>query len=95
MDEMQVIGYAVTTIITLGAFVVVIQRFTQPIGELRLAIQKLIDTIDTLKSDNATQNKRIERHGKEIDNLTAVNIIHRDGLPLPDINSFSESEKIT
>jgi prefoldin subunit 5 len=69
MDEMQVIGYAVTTIITLGAFVVVIQRFTQPIGELRLAIQKLIDTIDTLKSDNATQNKRIERHGEEIDNL--------------------------
>lgn len=69
MDEMQVIGYAVTTIITLGAFVAVIQRFTQPIGELRLAIQKLIDTIDTLKTDNATQNKRIERHGEEIDNL--------------------------
>lgn len=69
MDEMQLIGYAVTAVITLGAFVVVINRFTQPINELKIVIQKLMDCIESLKTDNATQNRRIERHGEEIDKL--------------------------
>ena len=69
MNEMQLIGYAVTAIITLGGFIAVIQRFTQPINELRIAIQKLIDNIDAIKSDNQTQHKRIDEHGQQIDRL--------------------------
>lgn len=69
MDEMQLIGYAVTAIITLGGFIAVIQRFTQPINELRIAIQKLIDNIDTIKSDNQTHGKQIDEHGKAITKL--------------------------
>lgn len=69
MDEMNFLGYAVTAAITLGAFIAVIQKFTQPINELRVVMQKLNDNIDALKSDNATQSKRLDRHGEKIDNL--------------------------
>ena len=69
MNEAQVIGYAVSVIITLGAFVAVIQKFTQPINELKIVIQKLNDNIDALKTDSINQNRRIEKHGEEIENL--------------------------
>ena len=69
MDEMQLIGYAVTAIITLGGFIAVIQRFTQPINELRIAIQKLIDNIDTIKSDNQMHGKQLDEHNKAIADL--------------------------
>lgn len=69
MDEMQFLGYLITAIITLGAFVAVIQKLTQPINDLKVVIQELRDCISSLKNDNATQNRRIEEHGKEIDEL--------------------------
>lgn len=69
MGEAEILGYAVTVVITLGAFIAVIQKFTQPINDLRVVIQKLNDNIDALKSDNANQTKRIDKHGEEIDQL--------------------------
>ena len=69
MDEMQVLGYAVTAIITLGAFITVIQKFTQPINELRVVMQKLNDNIDALKNDNTAHDKRLDKHGEQIDKL--------------------------
>ena len=69
MDDVQFIGYLVSAIITLGGFIAVIMKFIQPINDLRIVIQKLNDTIDALKSDNDTQNKRIEKHGEQIDDL--------------------------
>lgn len=69
MDEMQTLGYAITVVITLGSFIAVIQKFTQPINELKVVIQKLNDNIDALKNDNATQSKRLDRHGEKIENL--------------------------
>ena len=68
-DSMQFMGYLVSAIITLGGFIAIIMKFIQPINDLRVVIQKLNDTIDTLKSDNASQNKRIEKHGEQIDSL--------------------------
>lgn len=69
MNETQFLGYAVTAIITLGAFIAVIQKLTQPINDLKVVIQELRDCISALKTDNATQNQRIEEHGKEINDL--------------------------
>lgn len=69
MDEMQVLGYAVTAIITLGAFIAVIQKFTTPINELRVVMQKLNDNIDMLKNDNAAHDKMLDKHGEQIDKL--------------------------
>ena len=69
MDEIQFLGYLITALITLGSFIAVIMKFVQPINELRVVIQKLNDNIDSLKKDNADQNKRIDRHGERIDQL--------------------------
>jgi outer membrane murein-binding lipoprotein Lpp len=68
-EEALIIGYAVLAVITLGSFVALVLKFTQPINELRVVIQKLNDNIDTLKNDTITHDKRIEKHGQEIDKL--------------------------
>lgn len=69
MEDTQFLGYLVMAIITLGGFVTVIQKFTQPINDLKVVIQELRDCISSIKDDNAKQNHRIEEHGKEIDKL--------------------------
>ena len=69
MGEEQFLGYLITGFITLGGFVAVIMKFIQPINDLRVVIQKLNDTIDTLKSDNSAQSKRLDKHGDQIDKL--------------------------
>lgn len=86
MNEVQILGYAITAIITLGAFISVVQKFTQPINELKIVIQELRDCISSLKNDNATQNRRIEKHGEEIDRLkdrvgtieTKIDMYHKE-----------------
>lgn len=69
MDNIQFIGTLISAVITLGAFVTIIMKFIQPINDLRIVIQKLNDIIDSLKKDNDTQNRRIEKHGEQIDKL--------------------------
>ena len=69
MDQTTMIGSVVLVIITLGSFITVISKFTQPINELKVVIQELRDCINTLRSDNAIHNKRLDRHGNEIDEL--------------------------
>ena len=69
MDNIQFIGTLISAVITLGAFVAIIMKFIQPINDLRIVIQKLNDTIYSLKKDNDTQNRRIEKHGEQIDKL--------------------------
>ena len=69
MDEMQIIGIVVSAIITLGSFIAVIMKFTQPINDLRIVIQKLNDNIDSMKKDSDSHEKRITKHGEEIDKL--------------------------
>lgn len=69
MDNMQFMGYLVSAVITLGGFVAVIMKFIQPINDLRVVIQKLNDNIDALKNDNTKQSQRLDKHGKQIDDL--------------------------
>ena len=69
MGEMEFLGYFVGAAITLVGFIAVIIKFTQPINDLRVVIQKLNDKIDTLTSDNKSHEERITQHGKEIDKL--------------------------
>ena len=86
MEETQFLGYLITAVITLGAFVAVIQKLTQPINDLKVVIQELRDCISSLKTDNATQNRRLDDHGKDIDDLkdrmtkaeTKINLYHTD-----------------
>lgn len=74
MDEAQFLGYLVMAVVTLGAFMLVVNRMTQPINDLKVVIQELRDCISSIKEDNAIQNRRIEEHGKQIDDLrTRIN----------------------
>lgn len=86
MDEYQFLGYLVTAIITLGGFIAVITKFTQPINDLRVVIQKLNDSIDTLKNTDNQHTKQIEQHDQKIEKLdhrvgkleTRVDMYHND-----------------
>ena len=86
MEGTQFLGYLVTAVITLGSFVAVIQKLTQPINDLKVVIQELRDCISSLKTDNATQNRRLDEHGKDIDDLkdrmtkaeTKINMYHHN-----------------
>ena len=68
MEELQFLGEAIKTIITLGAFIAVIVKFIQPINELRIVIQKLNDNIDSIKRDNEDHEKRISRNSDKLGN---------------------------
>lgn len=69
MNEAQFVGNVVLTLITLGSFVAIINKFTQPINELKIVIEKLNSCIEHIKEDEEVQNKRLEKHGIEIDDL--------------------------
>lgn len=86
MDELQFLGYLITAIVTLGGFIAVITKFTQPINDLRVVIQKLNDSIDTLKNTDNQHTKKIEQHDQKIEKLDhrvgdlehKVDLYHRD-----------------
>ena len=69
MDDVILIGYAVTAVVVLGGFIGVIMKFTQPINDLRVVIQKLNDKIDSMIEDANELKTRVGEHGKEIDAL--------------------------
>lgn len=66
MDTNTFLGYAISAVVTLGAFIAVIMKFVQPINDLRIVIQKLNDNIDVVKRDNEDQSKRIDDHDKTL-----------------------------
>lgn len=87
MDEAQLIGYAVLAIISLGGFLLVVQRFTQPINDLMIAIQELRAFIATLREDAAKKDRRLDSLDADVDDLqdrvgrieTKMQLYHKDG----------------
>ena len=80
MDNAQIVGYLVVGVITLGSFFGVVSKFTKPIkdiedkftksiNDLTLVMQELKIAINSLKESNNLVNKRLEKHGDEIDRL--------------------------
>ncbi|MFR7589854.1 MAG: hypothetical protein ACLUVC_00275 [Longibaculum sp.] len=79
MLQEQLIGNTVLIIITLGSFITVIQKFTQPIQELKIVIQELKDCIVVLRNDNEIQNQRIQKHDQQIDEIKIkMNCLDKD-----------------
>ena len=58
MDQAQIIGYVIMAILELAAFVAVIVKFTQPINELRIVIQKLNDNFESMKATSENHEAR-------------------------------------
>ena len=69
MEQSQIIGYVVLAAITLGSFVTMINRITQPINELRIVIQELKDCIKDITKENAFHAQRLDRHRTQIETL--------------------------
>ena len=86
MEETQFLGYLIIAVVTLGSFIGVIMKFTQPINDLRVVIQKLNDNIESLKQNNDAQNKRLDSHDNQIDKLdrrvgkieTKIDLFHKN-----------------
>lgn len=86
MNEMEALGLVLVSIVTLGGFITIVTKFTQPITELKLVIQKLNDIIENIKADHVNLERRLAEHGKEIDRLatkvekmeTRMDFYHKD-----------------
>lgn len=70
MNEALIIGYLVLAVITLGAFVAVIMKFVQPINELRIVVQKLLDRLESTEKNDVVRDERIKKHGEELNKLS-------------------------
>ena len=89
MDQAQMIGYFIIAAGAVISFILSVNKltdkFTEPMNELKLAIQKLSDSINNLLKDMDTLNLRVSQHGKNIDDLnlkikeieTKVNMYHK------------------
>lgn len=71
MSEAEILGYIVLAVITLGAFVAVVFKFTQPVNDLRVVIQELRDCINSINKEKDRQNERLNTHAKHLDDITA------------------------
>ena len=69
MGQAELIGTGVIVLGTLITFIISVQKFTQPINDLRLEIQKLNDTIESLHKDTQQHANRLDRHRAEIEDL--------------------------
>jgi hypothetical protein len=86
MNEMQILGYVITALITLGSFIAIIMKFIQPVNELRIMIQKLNDAIDNFVKEGVRRDHRLDQHGRDIDELkgdvntlkTKMDLYHHD-----------------
>ena len=86
MNEMEFLGTLISAVITLGGFIAVIVKFTQPINDLRVVIQKLNDKLDTLEKQSDTQIEKVNRIDGRVDKLenrvgtieTQMKFFHKD-----------------
>lgn len=86
MSDTEFLGYFVVAVATLGGFMGVISKFTQPINELRLVIQKLNDKIDAISDNHEKIQRVINDHEQKISDLdsrigkveTTVEIYHKE-----------------
>ena len=69
MGEFEIVGMIIAGVVTLGSFVAIILKFTQPINELRVVIQKLIDKLDSLTKDNTEHDKHLSEHDDHLNTL--------------------------
>lgn len=69
MNELEVVGLLVGGIIVLGSFIAVIIKLMQPINELRVAVQRFTDKLDTLIESDKAKNKRLDEHDEKFEKM--------------------------
>lgn len=86
MDANQFLGYLISGIITLGGFVAIVYKFTQPINDLKIVIQELKDTLNSMRENDKRRDETLAAHGRDITELretvgnlkTKVEMYHND-----------------
>lgn len=91
MDYYAVVGMMVVGLgVVLGVIAYVgsmISKFTQPLNDLKIAIQTLNSTITSILNDIKRQDERLKKHGEALDKIferlteleTKVMIYHEKG----------------
>ena len=87
MNATLFLGYLVGGLITLGTLLGLAMKIVQPMNDLRIVIQKLVDKFDTMEKTNEKHDKTLEKHEEHLDKLddrvgkleTRVDIYHEEG----------------
>lgn len=84
MDATLFLGYLVGGLAAIGALFALAMRVVQPMNDLRVVIQKLVDKFDTLEKTNEKHDRALEKHEEHLGKLddrvgkleTTVDIYH-------------------
>lgn len=71
MNDPTTLGNAVLVIITLGSFIALISKLTNPINDLTLEVRQLNTKLEYLIVDNDVHNNRLDKHSDKINDLYA------------------------
>lgn len=70
MTTNETVGLFFVAIIPIvGGLVALIKTFTSPINKLEIAIERLIVMLEQMKHDDRNRDKRLDKHGEEIEDL--------------------------
>lgn len=90
MTESNFLGYLVLGLITVGSFVTMINKMTQPISELRIIVQELKVCLEHLKESSASNKKRLD----DLDEK-AIDIYKRVGALEVKVAMYHKEKKTT
>jgi len=77
MDDVQFMGLLIGAIASLlGIASIIVAILVKPVINLNKSITKLNDSIDKLNGDNEKLEKRVSKHGEEIDAIQDKVLIH-------------------
>lgn len=70
MTNNEMVGlFFVVIIPVIGGLIALVKAFITPVLKLEKAIEKLLLTLEHMKENDALRDKRLNKHGEEIDNL--------------------------
>lgn len=69
MENATIIGYVMLAMISIGSFVILVIKFTKPINDLRVVIERLNTLITELKSANEKNRHDIEEIHSRINKI--------------------------
>lgn len=70
MDEVQLIGTLIVVgVPVIGSIVALVRPFLKATVDLNTTITKLNDKLDHLFDENEKQDRRLDAHGRRLDNL--------------------------
>ena len=87
MDATLFLGYLVGGLVAVGGLIAMAMKVVQPMNDLRIVIQKLVDKFEAMEKTNDRHDKALEKHERHLDKLddrvgkleTTVDIYHKEG----------------